>query len=286
MANCAVTIVEYITNKLLRMNIRTLAAMAFAVCLLACSCSSKRTVLPYFVDIAEQPSGQLPVMDYMPSIQPDDELRITVTSSDPAATASFNLPELNPAMRSTLTNPSSPRTLTYVVDRQGDITFPELGVIHVAGMNVEQLKTYLTEQISRTVADPVVTVNLVNFTVVVAGEVRQPKTVEVNRNRFTVLEALSAAGDLTEFGERSNVLLVREVDGKREFVHLDLNNSDVLSSPYYYLRPNDYIYVAPNKVRQENSKYNQNNGFKLQIISTVVSAASVIASLVIALTVK
>ena len=108
----------------------------------------------------------------------------------------------------------------------------------------------------------------------------------MNRIRFTILEALSAAGDLTEYGERSNVLLIRVESGERKYVRINLNESDILSSPYYYMQPNDYLYVSPNNVRQENSKYNQNNGFKLSIISTVVSAASVIASLVIALAVK
>lgn len=101
-----------------------------------------------------------------------------------------------------------------------------------------------------------------------------------------MLDALADAGDLTEYGERSNVLLVREENGERKFVHLDLNSSDLLTSPYFYLKQNDYIYVEPNEVRQANSKYNQNNSFKLTVVSTIVSAASVIASLVIALTVK
>ena len=108
----------------------------------------------------------------------------------------------------------------------------------------------------------------------------------MDRNRYSILDALSDAGDLTEYGERSNVLLVREENGERKFIHLDLNSSETLTSPYFFLKQNDYIYVEPNKVRQANSKYNQNNSFKLTVISTVVSAASVIASLVIALTVK
>ena len=103
---------------------------------------------------------------------------------------------------------------------------------------------------------------------------------------MTVLDALAAAGDLTEYGERSNVLIIREENGERKFAHLDLNSSETLTSPYYYLQQNDYVYVAPNKVRQANSKYNQNNAYKLSVTSTIVSAASVIASLVIALTVK
>ncbi len=153
-------------------------------------------------------------------------------------------------------------------------------------MTTEQLTDMLVQKISADVKDPVVTVRLANFTVVVAGEVKTPKTISVDRNRISVLDALAAAGDLTEYGERSNVLVIREEGGKRTYAHLDLNSSETLSSPYYYLKQNDYVYVAPNKVRQANSKYNQNNAFKLSVISTIVSASSVIASLVIALTVK
>lgn len=153
-------------------------------------------------------------------------------------------------------------------------------------MNVEQLQADITSKISKDVEDPIVIVELVNFQVNVAGEVLNPGIVPVTRNRFSILDALSAVGDMTPYGERSNVLLIREENGKKNYVHLDLNSSDILDSPYYYLKQNDYIYVEPNKVRQANSKYNQDNAFKLSVISTVVSASSVIASLVIALTVK
>ena len=176
--------------------------------------------------------------------------------------------------------------MTYVVDTKGDIDFPILGKIHVAGLNCEQLRDLLTERISKDVKDPLVTVTLANFKVVVAGEVNKPGNIPVKGNRVTVLDALSAAGDLTPYGERSNVLVIREENGKRTFAHLDLNSSEVLTSPYYYLQQNDYVYVEPNKIRQANSKYNQDNASKLTVISTVVSACSVIASLVIALAIK
>ena len=127
---------------------------------------------------------------------------------------------------------------------------------------------------------------MTNFTVVVAGEVNSPSTIKVTRNRFSILDALSAAGDLTPYGERANVLLVREEGGERKFVHLNLNSSDLRSSPYFYMQQNDYVYVEPNKLRQANSRYNQDNSYKLSMTSTIVSAASVSASLVIALTVK
>lgn len=263
---------------------RILLPLLLAAVLMAAGCSSKKTVLPYFQDLPSE--GMLEPMAYLPTIQPDDQLQISVSSADPTLTAMFNLPEVNPATHPVLESTSQPKLLNYTVDSQGYITMPQIGKVRAAGLTVEQLQQELVQKISRLVADPQVTVIMANFTVVVAGEVKQPQTVRVPRNRFTILEALSAAGDMTEYGERSNVLLIRETDGERQYIHLNLNESDVLNSPYYYLRPNDYVYVAPNRVRQENSKYNQNNGFKLSVISTAVSAASVIASLVIALTVK
>lgn len=266
------------------MRFRVLAPLFIALLALT-SCSTKKTVLPYFVDIQDQ-QGTLPAIEYMSTIQPDDELQITVTAADAAAAAAFNQPEVNPALRSTFGTGTTPKQLTYRVDTSGNILFPQLGTIHVAGLTVEQLQQELTSRLQAYIVDPQVTVSLVNFTVVVAGEVRTPQTVKVNRNRFTILEALSAAGDLTEYGERSNILLVREENGQRAYHRLNLNSSDLLTSPYFYLQQNDYIYVEPNAVRQANSKYNQHNSFKLSVISTIVSASSVLASLIIALVIK
>lgn len=248
------------------------------------SCSSHKNTLSYFLDLPE--SGTLPADTYLPKIQPDDELVITVNSEQPLAAVPYTMPMTNPAMKDELTKSSSPRVQTYLVDSEGYIDFPVLGRIKAAGITVEQLRDYLTEQISKDIADPIVMVNMANFTVVVAGEVTTPKVVTVSGNRMTLLEALADAGDITQYGERSNVLVIREKDGGREYQRLDLNKAEVLLSPYYYLQPNDYIYVAPNQIRQDNSRYNQNNAYKLSVISTVVSASSVIASLVIALAIK
>lgn len=258
-----------------------IAGLFFAV--LFASCSSSKTVLPYFVDIAGVKEGTLPLNDYLPKICPDDELYINVSSINQSATAAYNLPMANPATRQQFSSSSAPRQKTYIVSKAGDIDFPVLGTVHVAGMNVEELEAYLESRISADVEDPTVDVQLVNFRVSVAGEVKTPGPIEVTRNRMTILEALTAAGDLTEFGERSNVLVIREVDGERKYAHIDLNSSEMLNSPYYYVQPNDYIYVQPNNIRQANSKYNQNNAYKLSVISTVVSAVSVVASLMIAL---
>ncbi len=267
------------------MNIKSLILSIYIAVLLA-SCSSNKTVLPYFTDISAVKEGTLPGDNYLAKIQPDDELFISVTSASPEATAVYNLPLSNPATKDMLGHYISPSVQTYIVNSKGDIMFPELGELHVAGLDVEELQRMLVAEISRDVNDPIVRVELVNFKVNVAGEVSRPGQIAVTRNRFSILDALSAAGDLTQYGERSNVLIIREENGEKKYAHLDLNSSDVLTSPYYYLRQNDYIYVEPNKVRQSNSSYNQDNAFKLSVVSTVVSAASVIASLVIALTIK
>ncbi|MDE6497062.1 MAG: polysaccharide biosynthesis/export family protein [Muribaculaceae bacterium] len=268
-------------------------------CVIAlCSCSARKTVLPYFADVPKNAHGEIEAGEYLSRIKPDDELLITVSALDPAATSAYSLPAYNPgtnihngnssasAMMPMYIANSSIQIQTYIVSTDGDIQFPVLGKIHVAGMTVEDLQKLLTERISKDVEDPIVTVRIANFEVVVGGEVKQPKKILVNRSRYSVLDALGDAGDLTEYGERSSVMLVREENGKREYHRLNLNSADLLSSPYFYLQQNDYIYVEPNAVRQANSKYNQYNSFKISVISTIVSASSVVASLVIALAIK
>ncbi len=219
-------------------------------------------------------------------IAPDDELFITVTSSEAAATAHFNLPSTNPATQKDLNIYQSPRQLTYIVNSRGDISFPQLGTLHVAGMTTEQLQADLMSRISKWVEDPTVSVRLLNYRVNVLGEVNRPGAILVNANRYTILDALADAGDMTPYGERQDVLLIREENGNQKRVLLDITSSDLLTSEYYYLQPNDYIYVKPNKVREGNAKYDSNKSYKLSMISTVVSASSVIASLIIALAVK
>ena len=260
--------------------------LSAAIALALASCSSSKTTLPYFTDLSETSAGQLPPMDYLVRLQPEDELQITVNSEVPGATEIYNLPLFNPVDRANLLVSKQPTSQTYVVNSKGDIDFPVLGTIHVQGLTIEQLKEYLTKEISKEVKDPIVTVNLINFKIAVGGEVKTPDTYPVSGNRITILDALAKAGDLTEYGERSNVLIIREENGQRTYAHVDLNSSDLLTSPYYYLQQNDYIYVSPNKIKQANSKYNTNNSYKLSVTSTIVSACSVITSLIIALAVK
>ena len=250
------------------------------------SCTTYTTSLPYFEDIKDSISGEFTQGDYGIKIIPDDELLITVTSMVPSATAMYNLTLSNPAMRDDVLATTQPQQQTYIVDANGDIQFPVLGKLHVGGLSTQELTKELERLISKDVQDPIVRVQLVNFRINVLGEVKKPGAISVKKERYSILDALADAGDLTEYGERSNVMLIREVDGKRIYQRLNLNKSEVLSSPYFYLQQNDVVYVEPNEIRRENAKYNQNNSYKISVVSTIVSACSVIASLIIALTVK
>lgn len=254
--------------------------------LLLSSCSSPRPTLSVFKDLQEIGDGSINLPDYDIKLQPQDELYITVNSSEPIATAPYNLPMGNPALREELQIAQTPKQQTYIVDKEGNINFPHLGKIHVEGLTVAQLTELLTERISKEVHDPIVRVELVNFTVNVLGEVRQPTKVRVSGERFSILDALASAGHMTEYGDRTNVLVVREENGKAVYHKIDLTKSDVVSSPFFYLQQNDVVMVSPTAVKESNSRYDSNSSYKMQVVSTIVSGASVIASLIIALTVK
>lgn len=266
------------------MKSRLLILMIAAATLLSCT-STKDNTLSYFKNLGDAPSGVLPNVkgSYPVRLQPDDELVISVTSAVPEATAAYNLPMNNPATRNSILTATQPRTQTYLVDNQGYIMMPVLGRIAVGGKTTEEVREYITAQVAKDVKDPFVRVEIVNFGVDVLGEVNNPHRVVTGQQYYTVLDALAACGDLTEFGKRDRVYVIRTEGEQRTYHRLDLSNSEIFNSPYFYLKQNDVVYVEPNQIRIDNSKYNQNNAFKLSVISTIVSSVSVIASLVIAL---
>lgn len=260
-----------------------------AVLLMCASCGSTKEVptLAYFQNLKDS-VGKLPdnVSNYKIKIQPDDELIITITSTLPEATAMYNLPLGNPSLKGNINATQSPRIQTHIVDRNGMIQLPVLGEIQAAGLSTKELEAVIKHRVSEHVKDPFVRVEMINFTVNVMGEVRAPQRIVVGKERFSVLDALAAAGDLTEYGKRDNVLVIRTENGKSTYHRLNLTDGSIYASPYFYLQQNDVVYVEPNDIKIDNSKYNQFSAFKLSQLSTIVSLASVIASLVIALSVK
>ncbi len=252
------------------------------------SCSTtKENNLAYFKNAPDTVTGTLPQGNQIEiKVFPDDELSVTVSSLAPEATAMFNAPLTNTAYRGETTFTSNSRMTTYIVDREGCITLPVIGQLQVAGKTTSEIEALVKSRVSQVVKDPYVRVQLMGFYVNVMGEVKNPTRIHVSKERFTLLDALATCGDLTDYAKRDAVMVIREENGNKNYYRLNLADTDIFASPVYYLQQNDVVYVEPNTIKIDNSRYNTNNAFKLSVVSTVVSAASVIASLVIALTVK
>ena len=248
------------------------------------ACTNKTT---YFANLdVEQMSGKIDVGDYELRIAPDDMLSITVSSVVPDAAAPYNLPAVSYSEPGKSELTIVPNLQVYTVSRDGDIYFPTVGRIHVEGMTRNELAKYIEDKIRPELEDPFVLVQFMNFKVVVLGEVKNPGQIPVQTERVSILDAIGAAGDLTVYGERENVLLIREENGKRIYHRFNLSDVSIFESPYFYLRQNDVVYVMPNKAQQKNSNYNQFSQYRISIVSTVVSAVSVLTSLAIALFIR
>ena len=259
--------------------------LVLSVAVMSCKTSNQHRA--YFKDLDAQATGILETLPYTAAIEPESELTINVMSEVPAATAEFNRPYVNPATPGTKELGTQPQMQTYIVDDKGFIDFPKLGEIHVAGMTTYQLKDYLTKRISEYVNNPTVTVTMSGYRVVVMGEVKSPQVIQTDADRFSILDALAEAGDLTDYALRDNVLVLRRgQNGQIEYAHINLQSSDITKNPCFWLKNNDVVLVSPNNIKEDNSRYNQNNAYKLSVISTIVGMSSAISSLVIALAVR
>ena len=174
---------------------------------------------------------------------------------------------------------TTPALQYYIVDENGDIDFPVLGKLHVAGLKRNEVENLVKEKLEAQVLNPQVHAHIVNAKVAVLGEVSRPGNVGMAGGRLTLFEALAAAGDLTPYGRRDNVLVTREVDGKLQIARLNLRDANIFTSPYFFLQQNDVVYVSPNKVRVVNSA---NTSLWLSLVSTLASAATVVVTVVTA----
>lgn len=232
--------------------------------------STKETV--YFGNIpTDSPTVKLP--EYKePIVQVDDILHITVQTIDGGSTVALNRlsggnESGNPAPVANDNSPSG-----YLVDEEGKISLPMLGTLHVAGLTTSQVRALILEKAAQYFNDPTVQVRFANFKITVIGEVAKPATYTVPNEKVTLLDAIGMAGDLTIYGKRQTVLLIRDTQGsEKEFIRFDLNDYNTFKSPYFYLKQNDVVYVEPTR-----SRANANNAATFQIVSLALSALSVI----------
>ena len=256
--------------------------LLLAVVLLA-GCTSYKSV-PYLQnsDNISLESASLPLYDAR--IMPKDLLVITVNASDPQVAAPFNLTvqsPLNANSTSNLYTTSQAVLQQYLVDNAGNINFPVLGSLHLGGLTKNQAEALITERLGAYLKEvPVVTVRMVNYKISVMGEVTKPGTFTVNNEKINVLEALAMAGDLTIYGVRDNVKLIREDEQGRRNIHtLNLNDANLILSPYYYMQQNDILYVTPNKAKAKNSDIGNSTTLWVSATSIMVSIASLIVNI-------
>lgn len=221
------------------------------ICLLMFSCATSKNV-KYFSDVPDSlTSKEVEQAIYKtPLIQVDDILQVNIQTLDPGTTALLNQQSAAtwPTYAAQGTSSIAGNNITgYLVDKDGFIVLPLIGKMLVKGKSTEEVRTLVTEKAAQFYKDPVVNVRFINFKVTVLGEVARPSTYVMPNEKVTLLDAIGMAGDLTIFGKRENVLLIRDKDGKKEFVRFNLNNTNLFTSPYYYLQQGDVVYVEPNK---------------------------------------
>lgn len=251
---------------------------ALIVCL--ASCSSKQKIA-YLQNNLSDTIGVSAADLYDARIKPKDLLTITVNTFDKEASLPFNLIYPTGSAAYTGSNPGENSIQKYLVDNEGFIDFPVLGKIKVSDMTKNEVESSLKEKLKNFLKEePVINVRMVNYKISVIGEVNKPNTYTVTNEKVNVFEALALAGDLTIYGRRENVKLMRELsDGTRQVVKLDLTDANLISSPYFYLQQNDVLYVEPNRTKMRNSRYSALTGQILSGVSVLVSVASLVVTL-------
>ncbi|KQC34051.1 hypothetical protein AAU57_12455 [Nonlabens sp. YIK11] len=245
-----------------------------AFLLILTGCSSKKDIL-YFQDISSKEIFTPPT--YTSIIKNNDQLSIIVSSADMTTVSRYNrlVPSVNDGEFRQLNG--QPQLLNYLVDNKGTIDLPELGQIKVAGMTRFELEKMLTEEYKKFAKDVLVTVRLTNFKITVLGEVSRPGTYSIPDERVTLPQALGLAGDLTLYGKRTDIQLLRDNNGVQESYIIDLTKTNVLDSDLYYLQQNDVLYVGPNNAQVSGSSFNRNNPLYVSIASLILSVIILIA---------
>lgn len=274
----------------LKKRLFALLGVALTLTVLLGSCAAPKNVA-YFQD-AELIKGMTLQQPRRLTLRPQDKINIIVNSADPMLMQQFNLyanttsnrslgTNVIPQMTSGNVSSTSGLMLAYTVDEQGDIEFPVLGKVAVQGLTRQEVASYIrTRLISRDlVKDPIVTVEYVNLSVTVLGEVNRPGRIDILKDEYTILDAIADAGDLAITGQRENVMVMREVDGEDMTYVMNLcDRQDVLNSPAYYLQQNDVVYVSPNSKRKREAKSTGNTFNQPAIYISLASLLTTIAA--------
>ncbi len=248
---------------------RIAVIISFMTLLFCESCNTSKKIA-YFENVRDDEYKSLLGMIEAP-IQQHDILTISISSLNAEASAIFN-PAGSAVQKIATSGGSEVLAGGYLVNSDGNIQLPIIGLINVVGLTKKQLTNKITDIIlaKKLLIDPIVDIRFINFEVTVIGEVARPTVITVPSEKISLIKALGLAGDLTIYGKRENILLIREEGGKKITRHINLNSSDFLNSPYYYLQPNDVIYVEPNKTKVASSSRSQ------QVVPIILSSLSIV----------
>ena len=256
---------------------KNLVFLSLLALLLLASCTSYKKV-PYMQNSSEWADVEQAIAVHEPRVMPNDMLSIIVSNPDnPASSLAYNLiASYDPYKGQSLT--SQPTFQNYLVDSDGYVTMPNIGKLMVGGKTISEVEQSIFDLVKNSFSSvPVVIVRFVDFKISVLGEVTAPGTYTIKNGKVTLLEALSLARDLTIYGQRENVKIVREAaDGKRTIAEVNLNDVSLLNSPYYYLQQNDIVYVTPNKSKAKNSDIGSSTSLWFSGTSILISLASLL----------
>lgn len=247
--------------------------ISFIILLVLTSCASRKNVV--YLNKLEGDKTE-DINPYITTLQPDDLLSIIVNSKAEELTKDFNLPAIRLQTDSESVG-GQQRIQTYLIDKDGFIEFPEIGKIKLGGLTREEAITTLTDVIEPYITDAKINLRILNFKVTVQGEVSKPGTLTIDTERITLFQALSMAGDMTIYGKRKDILIIREFNGKRTFTKVDITTPDFINSDFYYLKQNDVVYVEPNKTQVNSSVIGRD-------LTLAISAASLLLSIIVVLT--
>ena len=251
--------------------------------MLAAGCAGTKNTT-YFKDIPDSLRNKditIALSDFAaPKIQSNDLLYISIQTLDPKAnsiTGNTSGASFSTQVSSSI-SPSTTNAPGYLVDGNGNIELPLVGTVHLLGLTTTEAKEVIRKKAAIYYKDPVVNVRFANFNITVLGEVNRPAQYTIPSERVSILDAIGMAGDLTIYGRRENVLLIREENGVKKPVRFNLNSSDIMSSPYFYLKQNDVIYVEPNKSRVASSDAvrDRNTGYIISIATSLISISIIL----------
>ncbi len=254
--------------------IKKIAIYLGCLCLVFTSCTTKEEIL-YFQDVQNRQNFN--PENYKSIIKNNDRLSIMVSSADMTSASRFNrlVPGISDA--SDFRVNGQPLLQDYLVDSNGYVTLPTLGEWKVTGKSRFELEQELKAEYQKYIKDVSVNVRITNFKITVLGEVQRPGTYNIPDERVTILQALGLAGDLTLYGKRDDILLIRDRNGVEQTYVIDLTKSDVLDSEFYYLQQNDVLYVGPNDAQVNGASFNRNNPLYVSIASLLLSVVILIA---------